>query len=713
MSYRIDKNQQTGTKAIVIDGFERGIAPSPYQGISNMRNLNSSYYPGVAYVNYRRQSSTINSSTNQFNAGSHSVDLGNNIGWYFGTFVMGEPLYYAQSPAGLNYILDNDGNILKQDSVNGTSFTDLPGRYGLGSGGIAYWNNYLVVFGDGLIEFCGDGTGDSTIIYSNWNKNNLGAAHNTSTVSTNFAGFATRLFFLTSTYLLYNLPRFQVNDPVTFTTTGTLPSPLVVGTTYYILSIDVSNNYITLSTSVGGSAITFTDNGTGTHTITDNANPLPLGNCTNFSFTISGDIVGATSGTIISYTNPLGAVVSGNWQGATGTYNIIVSDGTRIPAVFTTNSATITFVFPIIYLVTGSTYEIELLDDTATTYKTWVSKVDGNLYFANARNVGRILAQNENIAFNPALGQTYTVNVAVTKVLQPADTVVDLTDVKSQLIIAGQRDTYAWDYVSATPQAPSPVGELIVGMINILSNLYILAGDKGNIYLSNGYSAQIWQKLPDFIAGIIDPVWSFGGNMFHRSKLFFQALAYSAAGTKILAGVFSLNTTGEPALVMEAQNSPGLVPTTSVGAGILIDNSPSANGNDSYYSGWGFGGGGTGGIDYNDTSLWQNYEPVIETDIIPIGTILEKETFGLIEFKLDRPLTNGDSIRLSWRPSLTDSYTTIGTTTATATTFLQLSNYFQSNISQSQWAQFKVEFKCASSSSSFIPLREIRLNYGK
>jgi len=197
--------------------------------------------------------------------------------------------------------------------------------------------------------------------------------------------------------------------------------------------------------------------------------------------------------------------------------------------------------------------------------------------------------------------------------------------------------------------------------------------------------------------------------MVHRSRLFFQALAQNTSGTNILAGVFSIicspALSGETAsgLVMESQNSYGLTPASgTLPNGILIDNSPSANGNDSYYSAWS-NGATTGGIDYNDTSLWQNFEPVIETDIIPLGSILDKKTTGQIQFKLDRPMTTGDQIRMSWRPSLTDSYTVMGTTTSA-----QLSDYYPTSISQAQWAQFKIEFKCASASSSRIPLREIR-----
>ena len=60
---------------------------------------------------------------------------------------------------------------------------------------------------------------------------------------------------------------YYVNDPVVFTTTGTLPSPLVSGNTYYIVSVGGVNTF-SISASPGGTAITFSGAGTGTHTMT-------------------------------------------------------------------------------------------------------------------------------------------------------------------------------------------------------------------------------------------------------------------------------------------------------------------------------------------------------------------------------------------------------------------------------------------------------------
>jgi hypothetical protein len=59
---------------------------------------------------------------------------------------------------------------------------------------------------------------------------------------------------------------FVDNDPVTFSSSGTLPSPLVAGTTYFIAKI--SDNHIQVSSIQGGIPIVFTTTGTGSSTVT-------------------------------------------------------------------------------------------------------------------------------------------------------------------------------------------------------------------------------------------------------------------------------------------------------------------------------------------------------------------------------------------------------------------------------------------------------------
>jgi hypothetical protein len=62
---------------------------------------------------------------------------------------------------------------------------------------------------------------------------------------------------------------FSTGDGVRFTTTGTLPAPLAVGTTYYVI-VDTSRSVFRFATSIAnaaaGTAIDITTTGTGTHT---------------------------------------------------------------------------------------------------------------------------------------------------------------------------------------------------------------------------------------------------------------------------------------------------------------------------------------------------------------------------------------------------------------------------------------------------------------
>lgn len=58
------------------------------------------------------------------------------------------------------------------------------------------------------------------------------------------------------------------NDMVVFTTTGTLPTGLTAGATYFIISAGLSGSQFEVSATKGGSAINTSGAGSGTHTAT-------------------------------------------------------------------------------------------------------------------------------------------------------------------------------------------------------------------------------------------------------------------------------------------------------------------------------------------------------------------------------------------------------------------------------------------------------------
>lgn len=60
---------------------------------------------------------------------------------------------------------------------------------------------------------------------------------------------------------------FVAGAPVSFSSTGALPTGLTAGTTYYVVSTGLTQNAFRVAATPGGSAITTTAAGTGTHTV--------------------------------------------------------------------------------------------------------------------------------------------------------------------------------------------------------------------------------------------------------------------------------------------------------------------------------------------------------------------------------------------------------------------------------------------------------------
>lgn len=87
----------------------------------------------------------------------------------------------------------------------------------------------------------------------------------TQTFTTNFA--------VNNQLTVSSVTSFNNGVPVQLTTTGTLPAPLNVNTTYYVISVD--STHIKLSTTPTGTEITLTSDGTGVQTI--QVTPFVLG----------------------------------------------------------------------------------------------------------------------------------------------------------------------------------------------------------------------------------------------------------------------------------------------------------------------------------------------------------------------------------------------------------------------------------------------------
>ncbi len=589
MAYEYKKNLN-GEQDLVINGFEKGIAQSPFTGIADIKNLNVSFIEGIAYVSYKRQACTISGGT------------------------MAVPIYATQSPQGIIYIADNNKQVWKQSAVNSAQFNILSGNYtGENISGLQFWSNYLFVFYSSRLEVCGDGSGDGGISSGTWNT---GASAN-----------------------------------------GVWP-------------------------------------------------------IRSASITLTGTPAAGDTTAVISTYNDAQGNARAFWNGPTGTvfFTFFLSgfSAQTVVASVTQGSANVSWTPALNAAATSSSVGCEPLksssnDVGAGQHMSLVSINDGNMYFCHGAFIGAFQATPFQIMEKGNM-KTFTYNCAALG-LPRTDGSIWLTEIKNQLLIAGYHKIYPWDRISPQWNNPLPIYENIVKMTNILNNVYILAGVKGNIYITNGYSAEPFFKMPDSITGYVDPQWAWGGIMENRNNLYFQALTTdSATGTNLFAGNYQLNLATK-SLTMDSQFSGGTLPTGVVAGGIMVNNNNlTPLQYDNYYSGY---GATTSRIDYNNTTLWSDNEAVIETDIIPIGTKVQPKTFASAEFKFDQPMNSGDSITLYARKSLSDTYVALGTTTTAV-----LSEFYSTvSFEKWEWIQFKITMSSNSSSSSSARagLREIRI----
>lgn len=665
MSYRYEKSAN-GQVALVFDGFEKGIADSPFKGIASMKNVNISYLEGATYVNYKRQ---------RINTAGGSVAI-------------------TASTAPSRLTTNSALTLNVGDAVTFTTTGGLPAplatstTYFVSSVSSNIFQVALTLGGADIV-ITTTGSGTNTVVLTTMGRPKY------STQSSGVSNTTIR------TYILDDNGRVWQDSGIQ--TTTIFP--------YFVL---LTGNNLNTSGGVGrgiaywkdylfvfrGTAIEACGDGTGIGTITSSN----WANIDSTGFLVSNVTTTMTTGIT---QGDVQEQLSSAWGGLTGTYQVVFANQIVI-GQFTNGSDIFTF-SPAVNTTNAST-DVTIRVMPASTEHMALVGIDDVLYFCNGTSVGSL--------FSPA-GQNFTVSdFATMRVnyvalqLPTTDTATWLAELKQNLMVAGTNMIYPWDRISTSFNVPMPINEDIIKMTNILNTLYIFAGSKGDIYTSNGYQISLLKKIPDSFLGLIDPSWAIGGVMFHRYKMWFGAKGrVSSSGATRVSGVFSV-TLDNGIINYESQNSYGSSPTlsNSDATGILVDlNSDKVTQTgytpDQYYSAW--QDNNIGGVDYNDTTPWANFEPMVETDLAPIGSALQSRTFENVEYKLDVKLATSDQIRLSFRTNFSEAYTVIGTTNGSTTQVL--SEVFNSNIQDAQWVQFKAEFACASTNSSFVRLREIRL----
>lgn len=369
---------------------------------------------------------------------------------------------------------------------------------------------------------------------------------------------------------------------------------------------------------------------------------------------------------------------------------------------------------------------------TSGNHQAIWSQNTNTIYFCNGNTIGSLILKS-GFTFDPAIGSNYTINTDAFS-LPIYENSTWLSEFGSLLMISAGNRIYPWDQVSTFYQTPLEIKEKIIKTINIQNNLYVLAGYRGNLYISNTYSISLFKKIPDSFftdangVPIIEPTLWWGDIMSFRNKIYVGLSGFNdyISPRTVTSGIFSitlgLNVTGSievaGALTMESQNSYGLTCTldtnwSSVFFGIGQPNML-ANQNSvfqpQYFSAWYNGTTSLGGIDGTSTVPYTNSETIIESDLVPVATNLQIKTYASCEFKLDSPFQDsGQSITIYARPSLSDAYIQIGTTSGSSQV---VSAVYPSVPFQGwQWLQLKVVINSSVSGgiNFFTRLKEVRI----
>lgn len=512
---------------------------------------------------------------------------------------------------------------------------------------------------------------------------------------------------------------------------GSLPGGITAGTqasasdtnVYWISNVDTGAQTFKVYTNPGlSSLVDITSNGTGTFSTID-VNQTRFGAFDGSNYWAI-DKVGRvwTSGVSFSNWTFTGNITRANangnglvyYQASNGNGYIFAFRNSRIDY---TRSNTISWVYGWNPATGGSGNDsLATASGTANSHHSLVGQ-DNVVYICDANFISAFFEKTGQ-AFDPTNTATYTNEIGTSLYalkLPYIETAQYLAELGINLMIAGSRFlVYPWDRTSTSFKFPIFLADNFMytdmsgsqpnlpKMVTINTNTYIFMGNRGRIYITNGTQAQLFKKVPDHISGTIEPYYTWGGVGFNKNQLYFGILATTNAGSTdaFYGGLWAVNMDSK-ALRLVNQLSYGSY-TGYCTMFLPITNLNSAG--SGFYAGWD-NGSSVYGIDNTSSTPYTNYQSYIDTDLVPIGTVLTPYTASNIEWKLTKPMVSGEGVRVLYRTDFSQAFTLIWENT-TAGVF---SDEHVVNFQNAQWVQFEVQTKSTASSPSYTRLTELRI----
>lgn len=721
MSYEIDKK----TGEIVIDGFETGIAPSPHKGIANIQNANISTETGEVMASYGRAQHTMTSTaatgTLTFADISHvNLSITGSDNKFKGNWItvsssshageLPNGTYYVMITAGAGFVLDTSypGTGIIGYTAGLTATISL---FRTMSRPIAYVTETYLNGGSPFYRYYVLDAAGLVWVYDTANTDDIND---------------TSYWFLPDT-------------SITYWGSDTTPSGLMVLNGWLIV---MSGNkfWVKPTNKLDASYVQMTNALMMGRPNTKNPHFGFVGHQGRGYYT-DGDFLGSIfPDTSLEVSGIPNIQSNASWFVSSGTTvcsidNLyggnVPSDGNitslRIPAVFYTSvggtlpaAITANTVYYLQYLIATQTFTVF----AAATGGAAINMSAGSAgvqFYNTFYPVGTHAAAGGD--HTTMTFQNQRVSLPIFEISQ------SLAEIGNTVIIGTQSSVlYPWNQVDPTPSGIINIPEANAkNLITVNQMCYIFAGFKGNVYITDGSTASLVIKIPDYCAGVpgtatsyFEPIYTWGGAAYIRGRVYFSVLDQTLTPNPVTkagncGGIWSFIPTqnlyiGQDtgiALRLENQNSYG---TYNGYATVIIANleqnlalSPQ------FYSGWQSSlTSATYGID--KTTNVPVGTVVIETDLIPVGTLLQKYTPKQIEYKLASPLVGpAESIAMSWRKDGTSAYTSGGTAILPDGT-AALAGYFNANFQGAQWVQLKITMTPnTNSSNSFCRLAQIRM----
>lgn len=719
MAYTIDKNGSD--RDVLINGFENGIASSPHKGLANIKNGNIATETGEVMASFGRaqlsMTSTASSGTLTFVDSSHvALNISGSNNNFKGMWIsVSSSSHTGELANGTYYVVDTSP---------GFTF-NLSATYG-GSGISGFTSGLTATIA--LIRTVGRGVGytieqyfiSGTPFYRYYVLDHQGLVwvFDTSTYDpTNNVGYW-----------------FLPDKSITYWSTDTTPSGLsfINGT---LIVFSGNKIWVKQSVNLGADYVQMT-----------NAIMMGPKSTTNPHFGLSGHQgrVYYTDGPFVGSIFPDTSLITGvaniqsyaSWSGAssTGTITQLYSGTTpstganvsqigfsRIPAVFFTStggaipaSMSTNTIYYISYSTANETFEVyDAL--TGGSAKDLATGASGTQYYNTFWVVG---------THSGAYGDTATMVFSPTRLQLPQFEISKCLTEVGNIVLVGCKGSvvYPWNQVSNTPAGLINLPEAnVFSLLNVNQIAYIFAGYKGNVYVTDGSTASLVLKIPDYCAGIegtpssyIEPIFNWGGSAYIRGRVYFSVLDQTSTKAGNCGGIWSfyptqnLSIDQDTGLALHIENINSYATYNGYATLIIpwIDQNIAKA--PQFWSCW-QSALTSPAYGFDQTSTTPIGTVIIETDLVPVGTVLNKFTPKQLEYKLSTALLSGETVTVKWRKNSTDVFVSAGNV-ITPDGATSLAGYFNANFQGAQWVQLQWTLTPqVSASSSFVRFSQARI----